>query len=103
MEEKCCPEGQSCFSKTPEQKLCRPACPGTWSCADEPEDTFVPTVSPTVEPTDSVVTSEPTPAGDDCVAKFQICKDVDMEEKCCPEGQECFAKTTEQSLCRPKC
>lgn len=32
-----------------------------------------------------------------------MCADTDMAEVCCPEGQFCFAKTTTQSMCRPKC
>merc|ERR1719461_2318247 len=44
MEERCCPEGQTCFRKTAEQSLCRPKCPGTWKCA---QVTLEPTASPT--------------------------------------------------------
>jgi len=66
---------------------------------DEPT-TAEPTKAPTAEP--SMSTPPPSPT-DTCVGKFKVCKDVDMEEKCCPEGQTCYRKTDTQSLCRPSC
>merc|ERR1719245_3021598 len=46
MEEKCCPEGQSCYLKNNGQSLCRPSCPGTWDCAKITE-------APTAPPSDA--------------------------------------------------